>query len=256
MYRLYHEFADRYDLHTPPDSDRYDRSLVLEEARRVSPACRLLDVGCGTGVLIEEALAAGIDGYGIDSSPEMVEVARRRVGEERVRVERMQEISEVGAYDLVCSLSWPIHYCRTAAELADVLDRCRRALRPGGRLMFQVADDERMDGSPSVELEPGPAGEAADTLFSYRFRPLHDAEHRVIAEYVYVSRTHGELLSEEHELRFASPPLLLRALRRAGFLDVGVVETASPSPFVVGTAGERLSSAAEPAPAGAPRTGT
>ena len=237
MYRLYHELAHRYDLHTPPGHYQHDHAFVLEEAGRLSPSCRLLDVGCGTGVLLEKALAAGLDGYGIDSSPEMVEVARRRVGSERVRVERMQEISEEAAYDLVCLVSWPIHYCESEAELADVVHRCRRALRPGGVLLLQVADEERMDGSVHVDTEPGPAGEPEDTIFVHQFRPLHDAEHRVIAEYVYVSRSHGEILSEKHELRFAKPSLIVDILRNAGFQDVSVVKSGSVSPFVIGKVG-------------------
>jgi hypothetical protein len=138
---------------------------------------------------------------------------------------------------LAGSVSWPIHYCQTEAELSDVVRRCRRSLRPGGVLLLQVADEEQMNGSVNFDLEPGPAGEARDTLFRYRFRPLRDAEHRVIAEYAYMSRAHGEHLTEQHELRFASPSLIVNILWNAGFPDVDVLKSPSVSPFVVGKVG-------------------
>ncbi len=238
MYRLFHEFAHRYDLHTPPGHYKHDHAFVIGEAFRVAPTnCRLLDVGCGTGVFLEAAIAAGIDGYGIDAAPEMIDVAGRRLGEGRVHVQRMQQISDDNAYDVVCSLSWTIHYCETKAEIDEVLARCHHALRAGGLLILQVANDERMTGAVNIDREPGPSGEPDDTLFIHRFRPLRDAQHLVVADYVYASPAHRELLSEQHQLRFAKPSVIVEALRNALFHEVGVVNSTSISPFVPGRAG-------------------
>jgi SAM-dependent methyltransferase len=235
MYRLYREFAHRYDLHTPPDHYKHDHRFVIDHALRVAPAgCRLLDVGCGTGVFLEKAVAARIDAHGIDAAPEMIDVARERLGSGRVRVQRMQEISDRSAYHVVCALSWTIHYCETEAELGDVVRRLRDALLPGGLLVLQVADDEQMTGEVNVDREPGSSGEPDGTLFIHRFHPLRDAEHRVLADYVYVSREHDELLSEQHELRFASPSLIGDAVRRAGFDEIRLACLTPVTPFVLG----------------------
>lgn len=235
MYRLFREFAHRYDLHTPPGHYKHDHAFVIAEALRVAPQnCRLLDVGCGTGVFLEAALAAGIDAHGLDAAPEMIDVAAQRVGADRVRVHRMQEIDEVEAYDVVCSLSWTIHYAESLAELEGVITRCRRALRPGGLLILQVANDEAMTGAVNVDVEPGPAGEPNDTYFIHRFRSLRDVEHRVIADYVYACRANRDLLTEQHELRFADPQTIVTACVRAGFRGVAVVNSGAISPFVSG----------------------
>jgi SAM-dependent methyltransferase len=235
MYRLFREFAHRYDLHTPPGHYKHDHAFVIAEALRIAPQnCRLLDVGCGTGVFLEAAIAAGIDAHGLDAAPEMIDVAGQRVGADRVRVQRMQSIDDVEAYDVICSLSWTIHYAESLTELEDVVARCRRALRPGGLLILQVANDEAMTGAVNVDVEPGPAGEPEDTYFIHRFRPLHDVDHRVIADYVYASRANGDLLTERHELRLANPQVLANAFDTAGFRNVRVVNSSSLSPFVCG----------------------
>ena len=235
MYRLYHEFAHRYDLHTPPDPSKQDHRFVIDQALRVAPAgCRLLDVGCGTGVFLEKAVAAGIDAHGIDAAPEMVDIARQRLSGERVRVQRMQEISGGETYHVVCALSWTIHYCETVAELDEVVRRCRDVLLPGGVLILQVADDEQMTGAVNVDREPSSKGEPDDTFFIHRIRPLRDPEHRVQADYVYASQEHAELLAEQHELKFAHPTLIGDAMRRAGFDEVRTTSLVPVTPFVIG----------------------
>jgi SAM-dependent methyltransferase len=234
MYRLFHEFAHRYDLHTPPGHYKHDHAFVIEKALEPAPSnCHLLDVGCGTGVFLQAAIAAGIDGYGIDAAPEMIDMARQRLGDDRVRVQRMQDISEIEAYDVICALSWTIHYCQTEAELHDVLQRCHRALKPSGMLLLQVANDEKMTGEVNIDRGPGPSGEPDDTLFIHRFLPQRNSTHRVIAEYVYASRAYNELFSEQHVLEFSNFFILEQALIHSGFERYQRANSDSISPFII-----------------------
>ncbi|HEX8572866.1 MAG TPA: class I SAM-dependent methyltransferase [Allosphingosinicella sp.] len=234
MYDLFEKFAHRYDLHTPPDHYKHDHAFVLERASAVARGGRLFDVGCGTGAFLEKALAAGFDASGADSAPGMVEVAAARLGPGRVRIERMQELAEQHVYDVVCALSWTIHYAADAAELRDIVGRCATALRPGGLLLLQAANAALMTGAVRVDREPGPKGEPDDTLFIHRFRPLGDVEQGVEADYVYASQALGELLTERHHLRFCDPEVVAETMRRAGLFQVEVVDPKSLSPFVAG----------------------
>jgi SAM-dependent methyltransferase len=236
VHDLFEAFAHRYDLHTPPDHYKHDHLFVLEQAAATAPGGRLLDIGCGTGAFLEKAIAAGFDAYGTDAAAAMVAVAAARLGADRVRHERMQDLVEQGAYDLVCALSWTIHYAETAAELDDIVRRCAAALKPGGRLLLQAANAARMTGAVRVDREPGPGGELDDTLFIHRFRALEDAEAGAMADYVYASGALGELMSERHHLRFCDPEMVAGVMRGAGLADVVVVDPAGVSPFVVGEA--------------------
>ncbi|AKT38404.1 class I SAM-dependent methyltransferase [Chondromyces crocatus] len=231
MYHLFNELAHSYDLHTPPENFQHDHAFVLEEARSLGTPCRLLDVGCGTGALLEKARNAGILATGIDASPKMVELAQARVGQEAVTLRRMEEIDEEGAYDLVVSLCWTIHYSAGRAGLLDVLKRIHRALRPGGRGIIQIAHAAH---APKRTLEsriPGPNGEPDDVVMLFRFRPAPTEEPSMHAEYVYACKSLNELLYENHLLSMTDAHAFAACAREAGFAQVTVYDSSKRAPF-------------------------
>ena len=129
MYRLYQDYAHRYDLHTPPGHYKHDHAFVLEQVKRAVPGGgRLLDVGCGTGQFIEAALALGIDACGLDAAPGMVEAAIARLGPDRVRLERMQELSEHGQHTMSSVPS--LGPSTTARPCPSSMTRSAAAVRP------------------------------------------------------------------------------------------------------------------------------
>ena len=238
MCELFQRFAHRYDLHTPPDHYQHDHAFVLGKIREAAlDGNRLLDVGCGTGVFIEKALADGLDAYGTDAASGMVETAGSRLGPGRVKVERMQDLAAVADFDVVCALSWTIHYCEGADELLDVVGRCARALRSGGILILQVANAMAATGAVRVDREPGPGGEPDDTLFVHRFRQMDEEPNSLVADYIYASQVFGELLCEQHLLHCCDPELIAEMMCRSGLQDAVIVDETSISPFVVARMG-------------------
>ncbi|MEP7048627.1 MAG: class I SAM-dependent methyltransferase [Ilumatobacteraceae bacterium] len=98
---------------------------------------RVLDVGCGTGTLLEAAAAAGADAVGVDISEPMVEAARRRVPTASVVVADAQATDLLAAapgapFDRVVSRFGVMFFADPEAAFANI----RTATAPGARLTF------------------------------------------------------------------------------------------------------------------------
>src|ERR1700732_2972517 len=88
---------------------------------------RILDLGCGDGVLTAKLAAIGCDMVGVDGSAPQVEAARALGLDARVMDgERLEFASEFNAVFSNAALHW---MRRPDAVIAGV----RRALKPGGR---------------------------------------------------------------------------------------------------------------------------
>ena len=227
-YALFGRLADRFDWHTPPHHYQHDHAFVLE---RLGKSRRVLDVGCGTGVFLERAVMEGIDAIGIDAAPEMVAIAARRVGAERIRVERMQDIDETSAYDGVVSLSWSFNYVQSLAEDRDVLERLFRALRPKGHLILQIAHAPNAVGTLGEDRESGPDGQEGDVLFLYRFSSVPDEPDVLQAQYVYGCKSGKDLFFQEHRLCAADVNKVAALALEVGFGNVKLLDSWRGEPF-------------------------
>lgn len=139
------EQAAAYFAHNAQEWDRI-RSLHIAERDVESALLRILDgteiknfldVGTGTGRMLEIFSSRFVRGVGIDLSPQMLSIARAKLNEAGVRNAQVRhgDIYSLpvtpGAFDVVM-IHQVLHYlddpARAVAEAA-------RALRPGGRLL-------------------------------------------------------------------------------------------------------------------------
>jgi SAM-dependent methyltransferase len=189
----------------------------------------LLDLGCGTGVVAEMVLerATGSSVVGLDSSPAMLEIARRRLarfgGRARLLEADLADVSDVsglglpGPFDAAVAVQ-SLHHL-AAPALQPLLGWTRTVLKPGGWLL--IADRV---GVPAPELYPA--------FHRYKARTGHSRN----------PSTWDEYLSDLHRGHDLPQPLdgYLALLGAAGF-HAGCVECRADRAFIVARAPTRRS---------------
>ena len=115
--------AARYDRARP----RYPQALI-DRIVSASPGRKILDVGCGTGIVARQLQSAGCQVLGVEPDPRMAELARQfGVDVEPGKIEDWDPAGRL--FDaVVAGQAW--HWVEPVAGAA----KAARALRPGGLL--------------------------------------------------------------------------------------------------------------------------
>ena len=129
--------ATVYDAECPwTHQDDFFVSVLADE-----PATDVLDLGCGTGRLAIALAARGHRVTGVDPARASLDLARAKPGADRVTwIEGSTEVLPAGAYDAALMTSHVAQFFVTDTSFAAALAGLRRAVRPGGRLIFDSRD--------------------------------------------------------------------------------------------------------------------
>ncbi|MFC4011292.1 methyltransferase domain-containing protein [Nonomuraea purpurea] len=134
----YDSFAEAYSAETENNiiNAHWTRPAITALVGDVAGR-RILDAGCGSGPLSAALRERGAVVTGIDASAGMLELARRRLGDDADL--RVADVSDPlpfadGAFDDVVA-SLVLHYLE---DWGPTLAEMRRVLRPGGRLIASV----------------------------------------------------------------------------------------------------------------------
>ncbi|MCQ2445169.1 MAG: methyltransferase domain-containing protein, partial [Mailhella sp.] len=104
------------------------------------------DLGCGTGEVLEHLRGSCREVIGVDGSPRMLELARRRFGDDTSGISlRIGELAHLplrdGEADFICVNLVLHHLSRPGTALAEAA----RVLRPGGRLLVTDFDQHDLE---------------------------------------------------------------------------------------------------------------
>jgi SAM-dependent methyltransferase len=201
------------------DADRRDLDAYLRTARE-SGAHRVLDIGCGTGVLALLLAARGADVTGVDPAGASLDVARAKPGAERVRWIHgdAADVPPVPAFDLATMTGNAAQGVVAPDAWARTLHGAHAALRPGGRLVLETRDPARRaweEWTPEltrrVTRVPG-AGEVESWQELVAVR-----EDLVTFRSTYVFAADGAVLTSESTLRFRGRDEVAADLAAHGF---------------------------------------
>jgi 2-polyprenyl-6-hydroxyphenyl methylase/3-demethylubiquinone-9 3-methyltransferase len=112
--------------------------FVMDRANVVG--AKVLDVGCGGGLLSEAMARAGADVTGIDLAQGMIEVARLHAAENGIEIDYRAENVDVlaqtqpGAFDVVTCMEMLEH----VPDPGAMIDTLARLTRPGGHVFIST----------------------------------------------------------------------------------------------------------------------
>ncbi|HEY6392260.1 MAG TPA: class I SAM-dependent methyltransferase [Bryobacteraceae bacterium] len=119
----------------------------------------VVDLGCGSGRWAAELNRAGYRVLGVDQSAAMIGLARKIAPDSRFKIASLLRAA-LPSCDAITSIGECLNYCfdekNSRAELLGLFRRAHRALRPGGVLVFDIAEPGRIPRSmPQTRLIEG-----------------------------------------------------------------------------------------------------
>lgn len=144
----YAKFAAVYDeLMTDIPYDRYVD--LIELAASGIEGKKILDIGCGTGLLSAKLAKRGGKVTAVDLSTDMLQIASNRATSLNLPIEfinqPMQELEGYRDMDVAIIPIDSLNYVTTTEEVKQTFTHIYNALRPGGVLLFDVHSTFKTD---------------------------------------------------------------------------------------------------------------
>jgi ubiquinone/menaquinone biosynthesis C-methylase UbiE len=175
-YEYHGLMAETWDLLRGDPSGRDDRDFYLEMIHRFGQP--VLDVGCGTGRLLLDFLAVGIDIEGVDISPEMLAICRQKA-EARglsplLHEQAIEGLTLPRQYRTILAPSSVLQLITDPVAARKAVARLHAHLQPGGALIAPLMTLWR-EGMPlQQEWENAQIRESDDALLQRMGRVWYD----------------------------------------------------------------------------------
>lgn len=187
---------------------------------------RVLDVGCGTGMLAEQLVARGLVVSGIDASATMIDAARQRLGDlVELEVSALPMLTVQGPFDAAASTFDTLNYI-SPELLEPSLRAIADVLREGAVLVADVHTDAMMmfsQQNPEVLVD--------DDGWNYRVSTITDVEARTCeSHFIAQALDDSDAFTETHVQYFHSVEVFEHALREAGFEVLAITDEYTSAP--------------------------
>jgi SAM-dependent methyltransferase len=193
-----------------------------------SPVASILDLGCGSGLHAEKFAAAGYAVAGVDRSPSMLELARRRRSKAGREIQSRLTFldADIRDFDLgrqvdaVSSLFHVMSYMPANEDIEAAFQSARRHLTAGGIFIFDF-----WYGPAVLHLKPShrlKVYENQETkIWRFAEPVLRENENIVDVSYRVLTLDkasgHVEETAETHRMRYFFKPELTYFLKQSGF---------------------------------------
>lgn len=232
--------ASTWDLWRNDTANWADRHLFLDFVQEFGEP--FLDLGCGTGRLLLDYRALGLDGDGLDDSPEMLGICRSKADalglsvtllEERLPAPRLPR-----RYRTILAPSSILQLMTSEEDARSLVQNLYNALEPGGVLAgsfaFEWREGEPMDTGWEMLFErTRPSDQATVRSWTREWRePARRLWH---TEQKFEVTIEGSVVHEEHQIRspegmWYSQAQARQLFEQAGFKDVSILHEFSHEP--------------------------
>ena len=153
----YEEIAPAFIAGRGSDSNETGVSVVSDWSRALPPGAAVLDLGCGTGVPISQALIKrGFHVYGVDASPRMIAAFRSRFPAVPLQCAAVEDSDFFGRiFDGV--VSWGLSFLLAPPVQRKLISKVAAALPTGGQFLFTAPSQncswaDLLTGRTSISL--------------------------------------------------------------------------------------------------------
>ena len=220
----YDQFAYIYDsLMSDIPYEKY--AEWVQKFAPVSAGKRLVDIGCGTGVLSVEFAKAGYDVIGIDLSESMLTVAQNRSLEHNTTIsficQSMAELEGIDGVNVAVIAIDSLNYLQTFEEVEQTFVQLYAALAPGGQLFFDVHSLYKMD----VIFPNGPFTYEDEQIAYIWHTEQGEEQHSIYHDMTFFVRDDAgyyERFEESHYQRTYPVETYIELLKQVGFSSISV----------------------------------
>jgi ubiquinone/menaquinone biosynthesis C-methylase UbiE len=198
----YDAFARHYDDRRARGYHKLIDNQAAALVKRVGEGKTVLEVGCGTGLILERVAAFARRAEGVDVSPGMVEHARRRGLNVGVADATALPYPDA-AFDVAFSFKVLAHVAKFDEALAEML----RVVKPGGHIVFDIYNRHSLRYAMKRLFGPKPTSQrfTEDAILT-RFSTPSEMEQRVLPNTRLVSRS-GIRIATPHAMLLKVPGL-------------------------------------------------
>lgn len=144
-------------------------ATVRDWAESLPPSGSVLDLGCGHGIPISQALIdEGLAVYGIDASPSLIAAFRFRFPNAPVECSAIED-SRFFARKFDGVVAWGLMFLLAPDVQATLIHKVALALRPGGRFLFTAPHQ-------ACEWPDNLTGQKSSSLGSTTYRRIVESE--------------------------------------------------------------------------------
>lgn len=123
----------------------YDKEFMIYDSYLKKNNCKkVIEIGCGTGLLAKRLINAGYDYLGVDLYDEMLEIARKETNSDRFIQGDMRNLKSDESFDCAMITGRSICYVTTNQEIISTFNGINHLLKIKGLFIFDSFDANKI----------------------------------------------------------------------------------------------------------------